>query len=508
MAALLGIDIGTSAVKVLVVSETGEILAQASRTYPLSQPFDGWSEQNPDEWWAATTAAVREASASFRDTIVGIGLSGQMHGLVALDRDRLGTPADGACVRPCILWNDQRAVAECTELEHLAGGARSLVEKTGNGAFPGFTLPKLLWVRRHEPALFDRVGKVLLPKDYCLWRMTGQFATDVGDASGTSLFSPADRQWHAGLMKSAHVEPDLLPTVLESAAVAGRLSRSTALAWGLPSGLPVAAGSGDNMAGAIGAGVVSPGTCLVAIGTSGVVLSPTASCRPDLDLPNSVGRTHTMCHADGTATKAGSWCITGCTLSAGFALQWAHDTLWPETSYETLYAEAEATPPGADGLVFLPQLTGERCPHRDPHARGGWIGLSSRHTRGHLVRSLLQGVTFTLEQILRIQESQGAVATEVRIGGGGARSPFWRQMVADVFNSPVVTVASEDTPALGAALLGGVAAGVWPSVADAAANAVRVTGRTLPVRPSRYAEARLRFAATYAHVRPLWSPSL
>ena len=507
MRAVLGIDLGTSSVKVIALSDSGQPLTAATASYPLSHPGDGQSEQDPDHWWRATVHAVQSVTAACRragNDIVAIGLSGQMHGLVAIAQGRCSVPADGAALRPCILWNDQRAVAECAELESILGGPHRLVQETGNGAFPGFTLPKLLWMRRHEPALWNRIGMVLLPKDYLRWRLTGEFATDVGDASGTSFFDPASRTWNPGILGAANINPEWLPVVHESAAVAGRLTPAAAELLGLSPHLPVAAGSGDNMAGAVGAGVIRPGTCLVALGTSGVVLSPTSHCQPDLPTAGPVGRTHTMCHADGTETRPGGWCITGCTLSAGYALQWAHDSLWPDVSYETLYAEAASTLPGAEGLVFLPQLTGERCPFPDAKARAAWVGLSARHTRGHLIRAILEGVTFTLEQIYRIQRTQGASASEVSLGGGGARAPFWRQLVADIFDLPVITSTSEDTPALGAAILGGVAAAVWPDVPTAVRAAVVTRERAAPREASRYADARQRFAEVYAGLRPFW----
>jgi len=511
MRAFLGIDVGTSAVKVIALAESGEIVAAASEPLTLMQPAEGFSEQDPNEWWKQTGVAARAVVARCRArglSIAAVGLSGQMHGLVALDRDRIGTPGDGGAVRPCILWNDQRSVVECDELERLAGGAGPLVEATGNAAFPGFTLPKLLWMRRHEPERYARIGMVLLPKDFVRWRLTGDFATDVGDACGTSLFDPAQRVWNEALVAAAGIQRGWLPTAFESGAPTGVVLPDVAAAWGLDAGTIVAAGSGDNMAGAVGAGVVSVGDCLIALGSSGVVLSPTAECRSDTGVAGHIGRTHTMCHADGDAKRRGSWCITGCTLSAGFALQWAHDSLWPESEYALLFAEANSSPAGCDGLVFLPQLMGERCPFRDPLARGAWIGLSARHTRGHLVRAILEGVTFTLCEILRIQRELGANPTTVRVGGGGARSPLWRQILADVTGLPVVTTNSEDGPALGAAMLGGVAAEVWPSVGAAAAEIIVETGRTEPAAKTGvenvYAAAQERLAAAQASLARLW----
>jgi xylulokinase len=482
MSALLGIDVGTSATKVIASDDAGRVLGTGSAPYPLQSPRPGWTEQDPASWWHATITATRVALADAKlapDTIAAIGLSGQMHGSVLLDRATV--QAEGradATLRPAILWNDQRTARQCTEIEAAAGGKRALVELVGNAALPGFTLPKLLWVRAHEPAIFEQVAALLLPKDYVRFRLTGALGTDVGDAAGTLLLDVDRRTWSDRAATNVRIDPAILPPVFESGAPAGTLSAFAAEQLGLRAGIPVAAGSGDNMAGAVGAGVVAPGVVLATLGTSGVIYAHADEARRDLGDPP--GRLHTMCAADGTASHPGAWCVTGCTLSAAGSLQWCRDRLFADASFDDLIAEAAGAPPGCEGLLFLPYLTGERCPHPDPHARGAWVGMALRHDRSHLVRAVLEGVALTMAQILHIVVESGVPVTEIRIGGGGARSPLWRQILADAFNHPVRTLSVEEGPAHGAALLAGVAAGVWPSVTDACAGAIGVADTIEP----------------------------
>ena len=463
-------------------------------------PRDGWCEQRPWDWVLATKAAVREAMASCgasADEIGGIGFSGQMHGSVFLSS--LADPADAnAVIRPALLWNDQRTATQCEEIAAAAGGMGKLVGLVGNAALTGFTLPKVVWLRENEPRNFERVRCVMTPKDYVRFVITGEAAIDVGDASGTLLVDPATRGYCAEVMRALKLDAGLFPRIVESAARAGVLSAWAAGELGLRSGIPVAAGSGDNMMGAIGAGVVEAGMALSTIGTSGVIYSHAEVCRKDVA---GSGRVHTMCAANGTATKAGQWCMTGCTLSAGGALKWVKETMFPEVSYEQLMSEAGKVAAGSEGLCFLPHLTGERSPFADPKARGAFVGLTLRHGRGHLVRSVMEGVTFTLAQILEIQESMGVKVDVVRLGGGGAKSAVWKQMQADVFGKPAVLTNTEEGPAYGAALVGGVVAGAWGSVEEACRVCVREVERIEPRESGEYGRARKVFGHLYDDLR-------
>lgn len=504
MPLLLGIDVGTSAVKVVICDDRGGVRATASAAYPLSRPRPGWSEQDPRDWWTGTVAAVREAlrrGGAPAGEVVGVGLSGQMHGSVFLPRRALesgGREADP--LRPAILWNDQRTGAQCAAIEAAAGGRRRLVELVGNAALPGFTLPKILWVREHEPDCYRRTAAILLPKDYIRLRLTGAPATDVGDASGLLLLDVDERRYSERALSLFGIDGALLPPVVESATVTGRVTGWAAEQTGLAPGTPVVGGSGDNQAGAIGAGVVGPGMVLATLGTSGVIYAHADRPRKDLGGPRTPpGRVHTMCAATGSGGRPGGWCVTGCMLSAAGSLQWVRDTLFPGDEIATLLGEAQGTPPGSAGLVFLPYLTGERCPHPDPHARGGWIGLTARHTRGHLIRAVLEGVAFGMAQILDLQRSIGVEVVSARVGGGGAKSALWRQMLADLFGVPVATTNTEEGPAYGGALLAGVGAGVWSSVTDACRTAITETDRVVPDVPgaAAYAPARRVYESLY-----------
>ncbi len=504
---LLGIDVGTSATKAVLCDSAGRVAATASAEHPISQPHPGWSEQDPRDWWDSTVRATRGvvelAGQGAAAHVIGIGLSGQMHGSVLLGPDAAGGGGERAePLRPALLWNDQRTAAQCAEIEQKAGGRRALVEMVGNAALTGFTLPKLLWVRRLEPAVYARIAALLLPKDYVRLRMTGRLATDVGDAAGTLLFDVERRRWSERATALFGIDPAILPPVLESAAPAGSLTPWAAGQLGLNAGVPVVAGSGDNQAGAVGAGVVAPGLVLATLGTSGVVYAH--SDRPRKDLNEAAGRVHTMCAANGTDQEPGQWSITGCMLSAGGSLRWCRDTICPGMSYDAMTAQAAAVPPGAGGLVFLPYLTGERCPYPDPAARGGWIGLTSRHTRGHLIRAVIEGVSFGMGQVLDLVRGIGVEVGAMRIGGGGARSPFWRQMLADVCGCPVATTNTEEGPGHGAALLAGVGAGAFGSVGAACSAAVAQTHVVHPdaIASRAYAAPKDVHARLYADLSP------
>ncbi|VAX41810.1 Xylulose kinase [hydrothermal vent metagenome] len=510
MTLLLGIDIGTSATKAVVCDADGQLLAKADSPLVSLSPRPGWSEQEPDGWWAATIAAVQEVLAEAKvssDDIAGVGLSGQMHGSVLLPEASLLDSGGGAGVRalrPALLWNDQRTAQQCERIEGAVGGRRELVELVGNAALAGFTLPKLLWVREHEPELWNQVAAWCLPKDFVRFRLTGRLATDVGDAAGTLLFDVDGRRWSEHAHGLFDLASSLSPVVLESCAVAGRISAWAAAATGLREGTPVVAGSGDNQCGAVGAGVVEPGRVLATLGTSGVIYAHSQEPRKDLgENETPAGRVHTMCAADGTGRNRGHWSLTGCMLSAAGSLAWLRESLFPEVPYARLLAEAEGVEPGAGGLVFLPHLTGERCPHPDAEARGAFVGLTSRHTRGHLVRAVVEGVTLTMRQILDIFSDVGVKTTRVRLGGGGAKTPFWRQLQADVYGVPVELPNTEEGPAFGAALMAGVGAGVWADIAEACSATIGVTETREPdaARGAVYDELRGVYGALYPKLR-------
>jgi xylulokinase len=488
---LLGIDVGTSSTKVVVIDEAGRTVSSATVAYDTDRPHDGWSEQPPSRWWQAAAAAIPKALVSGgvpASEIHAIGLSGQMHGSVFLDRaslDRATAGRGGAvgaveAVRPAILWNDQRTAEQCIQIERQIGGPAELVMAVGNRALTGFTLPKLLWLREHEPSAFHRVAAVILPKDFVRLQLTGTLGTDVGDASGTLLLDPDRRVWSRHICEAVGIDSGLLPPLSEAAEVVGAVTPWAAGVTGLVAGTPVVAGTGDNQAGAVGAGVVRPGMALATLGTSGVIYVHSDRPRRDLQSdplpplppvpavpPPPLGRVHTMCAADGQAGRPGAWCITGCMLSAAGSLQWAREVIAPEASFETLMAEAGRIPRGCEGLVFLPHLSGERCPYPDPLARGAWLGLRAQHTRGHLVRAVVEGVTFTMGQMLELVRGLPAHVDRVRLGGGGNKSAFWRQLQADVYGLPVATVNNDEGPAFGAAVLAGVGVNTWPTVAAA-----------------------------------------
>jgi xylulokinase len=474
LSALVGLDVGTTGVKALALSPAGDVLARAESDYALSTPRPGWAEQDPGDW----VSAAQEALAALgTGDIAGIGLSGQMHGLVALD-------AGERVLRPAILWNDQRTEAECREIEERLGVAR-LIELTGNRALPGFTAPKLLWLRAHEPETYERIAHVLLPKDHVRLALTGERATDVADASGTLLFDVAGRRWSEDVLEALELPAAWLPPAHESPSVTGETA----------GGIPVAAGAGDQAAGAVGVGVTAPGPVSVVLGTSGVVFStlPGAVVDPE-------GRAHVFCHA-----VPGAWHAMGVMLSAAGALRWLRDALAPGEPYDRLVGEAAAWEPGAEGLLFLPYLAGERTPHVDPNARGAFVGLSLRHDRGALVRAVLEGVAYGLRDSLEILRALGCRLDVGRASGGGARSDLWLEIAASVLGLPLERTAAEEGAAYGAALLGGVAGGVFADVDEAVAACVRVRDgvEPNPAWEPVYAEGYDRYRALYPALEPL-----
>jgi xylulokinase len=471
MAYLLGIDVGTGGTRALVIDESGSVIASATADHqPFASPQTGWAEQDPDNWWHACTAAVPralEAAGIDGAAVAAIGLSGQMHGATLLD-DR------GSVVRPALIWCDQRTQAECDAITDRIGAAR-LIELTSNPALTGFTLPKLLWVRTHEPDAWARVRHVLLPKDFIRFKLTGRHATDVADASGTLLFDVGGRRWSAAMLDAMDIDPELLPEVFESPQITGVVSDEGAAATGLRAGTPVVAGGGDQAAGAVGMGIVQPGVVSATIGTSGVVFA--ATDRPALD---PQGRVHTFCHA-----VPGRWHVMGVTQAAGLSLRWFRDRFGsgPDDGrdpYERLSDEARDVPPGADGVLWAPYLMGERTPHLDAGARAALVGLAASHDRSHIIRAILEGVAFSLRDSLEILREMQVPVTAIRVGGGGARSALWRQIQADVYEHAVETVDAEEGAAYGAALLAGVGAGVWPDVDRACAAVVRIASHTDP----------------------------
>ncbi len=474
MTVLVGIDVGTTAVKGLAIDPKGNVLARAEAEYPLSTPRPGWSEQDPEDWWRATETVLAQLAQSAGDP-VGIGLSGQMHGLVALD-------SSDQVLRPAILWNDQRTQAECDEIESTIG-LQKLIALTGNRALTGFTAPKLMWMRRHEPDIYARINKIALPKDYVRLRLTGEHATDVSDASGTLLLDVSHRTWSEDVLAALEIDPAWLPTALESPAVSGTTQGGT----------PVAAGAGDQAAGALGVGVDRPGPLSIALGTSGVVFAALDEFAADPE-----ARVHAFCHAVPNA-----WHAMGVMLSAAGSLTWLRNATAPDTPFDQLLREADKWPPGTENLIFLPYLAGERTPHADPDARGAFSGLSIRHDRGALVRAVLEGVAFGLRDSLDLVTELGDRPERGRIAGGGARSELWTKIIASTLELPLERVAVDEGAAFGAAILGGCAADVWPDVHAAVKATVRPRGLIEPDADwvDIYAEQRERFRALYPALR-------
>ncbi len=479
MAYLLGIDIGTSGTKTLICDARGQVVATATALHDISSPKPGWSEQDPQQWWAATcqaTRAVLKKAAAKKVKpvdITGIGLSGQMHGSVFL--------GDGEKpLRPALLWNDQRTGQQCAEIEAKAGGRAKLIEMVGNPALTGFTAPKILWVRQHEPRVYEKTKHILLPKDYIRFCMTGEYATEVGDASGTLLLDVKKRAWSQQALDLMKIDSALLPQCFESHVVSGKLHAAAARALGLAAGVPVVGGSGDQPAGAVGNGIVNAGIVSATLGTSGVVFA-----HADKPIYDPQGRVHTMC-----AAVEGKWCVFGCMLSAGGSLQWFRNNMAMDEvalakkkkvdAYMLMDQQAAEAEAGCEGLFFLPYLTGERCPYPNPQASGGWIGLTARHNRSHMIRSVMEGVSFGMADALEIMDGMGLDIKTVRLSGGGARSPLWRQMQADIYNKPVAIINSEEGPAYGVAILAGVGTGVWKDVPQACKAVIRETVKRKP----------------------------
>ena len=473
MSYYLGIDIGTSGTKTLCVDPSGNILGQSSTEYGVEMPRPMWTQQHPDLWWDAVCKTVRGAikAAKIKGSEVrGIGLSGQMHGSVFLD-------GKGKVIRPALLWNDQRTTAECEEITAAAGGREALIEMVANPALTGFTAPKLLWLRNHEPKNYDKLKHLLLPKDEIRRRLTGEYATEVSDASGMLLLDVVHRRWSEPLLNKLQIDPSILAKVYESEEVTGTLLPEVAAQLGLSPQCKVVGGAGDCAAGAIGNGVVKSGIVTASLGTSGVVF-----CHSDSPQYDRQGRLHTFCHA-----VRGKWHMMGVTLSAAGSWQWFVENMCSDLKkvkgvkpHEVLNAEAAEAAVGSGGLFFLPYLAGERTPHADPHARGCWIGLTQSHSRGAVARSVMEGVAYSLRDSLEIIRSLDVPVKELRVSGGGAKSMLWRQILADCLNQPACTINAEQGPAFGVALLAAVGDGVFTNIEEACKATIRVVEKLPP----------------------------
>jgi len=472
MSYLLGIDIGTSGTKTCLFDELGNTIANAVVEYPLYQPEIGWAEQEPEDWWNAVCITIKEVinkSGITADEIKGVGLSGQMHGAVLLDKNN-------SVLRKAIIWCDQRSSAECDQITEAIGKER-LIQITANPALTGFTASKVMWVKNHEPHIYEKINKILLPKDYIRFKLTGEYATEVSDASGMQYMDIPNRKWSQEVLDKLEVEKEWLGKLYESQEVSGEVTEEAAKLTGLKKGTPVVGGGGDQAAGAVGNGIVREGVVSSTIGTSGVVFAFS-----DKVIIDPLGRVHTFCHA-----VPGTWHVMGVTQAAGLSLKWFRDNFCIEEKrtaelmqvdpYFLMDQEAEKVLPGSSGLIYLPYLMGERTPHLDPNARGVFFGLSAKHEKSHMLRAIMEGVVYSLRDCLDIIKEMGVEIKEVRASGGGGRSRLWRQMQADVFGVDIYTINSSEGPALGAALLAGVGTGVYKSVREACDAAIDVKSK-------------------------------
>jgi len=476
MSYTMGIDVGTTGTRAVIVRPDGHVLGAATGDHqPMRMPKPGWAEQDPSDWWEATIQAVRaalEAASLTGDEIAAIGLSGQMHGVVLLDKAH-------AVLRPSLIWCDQRSQAQCDWITSQVGGER-LIQLVSNPALTGFSAPKIIWVRDHEPEVFERSANFLLPKDYVRFRLTGEFATDVSDASGTLLFDVTNRRWSQEMLGMLDLDARLLPRAYESPEVTGQITRETAVVTGLKAGTPVVGGGGDQASSAVGNGIVLPGLTSATLGTSGVIFTHT-----DLPKLDPLGRIHTFCHA-----VPGKWHVMGVTQGAGLSLRWFRDQFGASEAwlahqtgvdpYELIIEQAAKIPPGSQGLLWLPYLMGERTPHLDAHARGMWFGLTAAHTRGHMIRSILEGVAFSLRDSIEIFKELEIPVEQIRVSGGGSRSFLWRQIQADIYGKELVTLRTSEGSAFGAALLAGVGAGIYASVEESARAAIQIRESMAP----------------------------
>lgn len=489
----LGIDVSTTSAKALLIDEQGSVVATGSTELSLSTPKPLWSEQDPYEWWDATTksiqAALQQAGVS-GDAVGAIGLTGQMHGLTLLDQN-------GKVLRPAILWNDQRTQAECDEITEKLGFNR-LLAFTGNKALTGFTAPKILWVRKNEPEVYAQVAHILLPKDYVRYRLTDGFAVDKADGAGMLLFDLKKRDWSSEVLAALEIPLEWLPKTAEGPEITGTITAAAAAATGLKAGTPVVGGGGDQAAQAVGVGAVTSGIVALTLGTSGVVFAstPEAYIEPE-------GRLHAFCHS-----VPETWHFMGVMLSAAGSLRWYHDTFAANQSYDDLLAPAAEVPAGSEGLLFLPYLTGERTPYPDPLARGAFVGITLRHSMAHTTRAVLEGVAFGLRDSMELIRSAGlGTINQVRVSGGGAKSALWRQILADVMGCELVTVNTTEGAAYGAALLAGVGAGTWSNVPEACSATIKTLEQTnpQPVIVSTYEAYYQQYRALYPALKPTFN---
>lgn len=488
----LGVDIGTGGTRALLVDEQGIVVSAVTAAHEemrMERPL--WAEQRPENWWDAAQQAIRgvltKARASAAD-VRGIGLSGQMHGLTLLD-------SSDDVIRPALIWCDQRSQPQ-VDFAHAKVGREQVLSYIANPLVTGFTLPKLLWVRDHEPQQFERVRKVLLPKDYIRFKLTGAYATEVSDASGTGLFDVVNRTWSRGMCDALGIPSEILPSSHESVEISGKVAPSIAASLGLQPGTPVVGGGGDQAASAVGNGIVAPGIVSCTLGTSGVVFAHMDEPRYDPQ-----GRVHTFCHA-----VRSKWHGMGVTQGAGLSLQWMRNQLLPGQEYDALMKDAATAEPGSQGLFWLPYLMGERTPHLDATARAAWIGLTAKHTRADMIRSVIEGVCYSQKDGLDILEGMDVKVETVRLSGGGAKSPFWRQMMADVLNKRIVTLESQEGSAFGAALLALVGTGVYNSVEQCCSAVIQEKAEVLPSPESaaRYSELHRTFQAIYPALKPIF----
>ena len=492
MLIILGIDISTTSAKALLMDQTGQVLTSATTALSLSTPRPLWSEQHPHDWWQAVVESIRKVLAESGltgDAIKAVGMTGQMHGLVMLD-------GEGQVLRPAILWNDQRTADQCDQIRQLVGKER-LIQLTGNDALTGFTAPKILWVQQHEPEVYERCRHILLPKDYIRYRLTGDYATDKAGAAGTLLMDIRKRDWSFEVADALAIPHDWLPKTYEGSDITGVVTQLIADETGLAAGTPVVAGGGDQAAGAVGVGAVEAGIVSLVLGTSGVVFAAT-----DQPFIEKNGLVHAFCHA-----MADTWHLMGVMLSAAGSLQWYHDTIAPDKSFDELLSPAEEIKAGADGLFFTPYLTGERTPYPDPYVRAGFIGLTRLHTQVHMTRAVLEGVAFGLKDCLELIKDAGlGEIRQVRVSGGGAKSTLWRQILADVLGTELVTVNTSEGGAYGAALLAAVGMGVWVSVPEACRASIKVVNRITPQddQVRIYQALYPRYRALYPALKPYY----
>jgi xylulokinase len=488
----MGIDIGTGGTRALLVDRAGKVRAAFTAAHEdMRMEHPMWAEQRPEDWWRAAVEAIRgvlaEAQASGKD-VQGIGLSGQMHGLTLLD-------AAGDVIRPALIWCDQRSQPQVDFINKTIG-KENVLAAIANPVLTGFTLPKLLWVRDHEPDNFENIRKMLLPKDYIRYKLTGEFATEVSDASGTALLDVVKRDWAFKMMDDLDLDGEILPKLYESSEITGKISKEAGMLTGLEPGTRVAGGGGDQAASAVGNGIVEPGIVSCTLGTSGVVFAHMENVGYD-----PAGRVHTFCHA-----VQNKWHVMGVTQGAGLSLQWFRNQMSPGVAYDDLTSEAAGAPAGSRGLFWLPYLMGERTPHLDATARGGWVGMTARHTRADLIRSLIEGVSYSQKDCLDIIAKLGVPISSVRVSGGGARSPFWRRLLADILGKPIVTLETQEGSAYGAALLALVGTGEFASVPEVCRAAIREVERVEPDpdQARAYAERHSVYQSLYPALQPFY----